>query len=234
MLTILGVLAGVLVEPKISPDFGSYPSEALRRRQSAAALVEFVVDPEGQLVSCDLLAQLGEESLSREVCKLQRQARFEPAKDEFGTPSYGIVRAFIKYVVVGSEEGQQIYATVMPGITHEVIGTVVQSGSRPPDFSKFREESGPPRFLAHPDIDLEVQALPETSDEPFQVQVTVAIGPEGGVTQCSESEVGELSRYGTAAYQQLLGVKVGDSLIVDGEAVPFIRPYVVQFVVTDV
>ncbi len=122
---------------------------------------------------------------------------------------------------------------VVPGITHEVIGTAVRSGSRPPDIYRFREETGSQHFLAYPDIDFEVQTLPEESGEQLLVRITVSLDAGGKVTHCTPNLPAnvdpDLSRYANVACQQIHGVDVADPPIVDGEPVAHVRSLQIEF-----
>lgn len=226
--------AAVLSVPQMQPDFGSYPSAAMRADHSAAALIEIVVDPAGNPIACETLEVFGNDALGRSVCSLQRSATFEPALDELGKPTHGIVRALVKYVLIGSREGMPINRLKAGGVTIEVIGTALRRGSPPPDIGRYNRESGIPQIIVRPDVVFDVTDLPGDSLSILE-RVIVAVDTNGNVTECAADPVAKspanVSAYLVAACQNLREITI-DPLLIDGDAVTFVRPLEVQFAVS--
>lgn len=233
----MAAAAGMLAVPEMLPDYGSYPGPAMREGQSAAALIEIVVNPKGKQESCKILTVAGIDELSKEICKLQRRAKFKPALSDTGEASYGVVRAFIKYVLVGSEQGSEIRRLDAPGITFEVVGTVIVSGAPLPRATMVQQATGQIQIVAMPDITFQVQALPGVESDHVDLRVTVAIDPSGVVTDCAPFIPNEgndvSSNYASAACQQLDGMHMPEPLVINEEPVNHIKSLEVRFAISD-
>ncbi|WFL78301.1 TonB family protein [Altererythrobacter arenosus] len=226
MISLLAAASGMLTAPAIEPDYGSYPRDAMLNGQSAAALVEIAVDPKGQRLSCVVLTVVGANELGQDICNLQRNARFTPAQSEVGENTYGVVRAFIKYVLAGSEQGMQIDRLVASEITFTVVGTIARRGSRPPQLESARES----QIVAWPMVTFDVEALPEVDHDFVDQRVNVAIDPTGTVADCAAlKQVDVKAGYGIAACQQLKGMQVTEPLSVDEQPVAHVRALEVRF-----
>lgn len=202
-----------------------------------AVLIEIVIDPEGKAFNCVTLMVFGDEKLGRDICKLQGRAEFKPAISSTGAASYGIVRAFIRYIIIGTVQGRKVFALDAPGITHNVMGVRIRNDERFPDFDKFKKESGTPQIVALPDVTFDVQTLPDDVGKFLDQRVTVAIDTNGKVTECTaESQVGGYgthSKYMTTACQLLQGMKMAAPLIIDDQPVSYVRPIDVRFAIAD-
>ena len=232
-MTILIATAALLSVPQMQPDFGDYPSSAIRAGHSAAALIEISVDPAGRPIACQTLEVFGDDTLGRSICNLQRSAKYEPALNELGEQSHGIVRALVKYVLIGSSNGMSINRLNVRGATFEIIGTAVRQGSRPPDVAQFNRDSGEPQIVAHPDVVFDVEGLPGGAVS-IVAHVIVAVDKDGKLTECAADPNGNLpgstSGYTDAACQNLRTITI-DPFVIGENAVSYVRPLEVQFAV---
>ena len=72
-----------------------YPKRALVNNEGGFARYEATIDPTGKVERCDLLVETGVADLDSATCRLFRsRARFKPALDADGQPTFGVVRAW--------------------------------------------------------------------------------------------------------------------------------------------
>ena len=72
-----------------------YPNRALVNNEGGFARYEATIDPTGQVERCDLLVETGVRDLDIATCRLiSSRARFKPALDAEGKPTFGVVRAW--------------------------------------------------------------------------------------------------------------------------------------------
>ena len=119
---ILG-LAGAIVLPVTTTPGGDYPSWALRSEKSAAAVLDYWVDPEGKAYDCKLIGHVGDEKLAGEMCKGIYRSRFEPARDENDQPTTANVVGLMRMIVGDGEQVDKVRAARMrPDAVIEVEG----------------------------------------------------------------------------------------------------------------
>jgi hypothetical protein len=232
MLTLFAAATGLLSAPEMLPGEIQYPSMAIRRNQSAAALMDVVIDPQGVPVGCQTLETFGDEKLADEICDMQGALRYKPATNDAGEPSYGIARLLIKLSIVGTKQGDWVNELYSPGNTLDVYGAKVLASSNP-RAPKFETEPALRRLISHSDVTFEVRALPGTDGDSLVEQVIVAVDPAGKITDClaAADQVGDDDHpaYEDAACQQLQDVKLGDPVVIDDAPVSYVRPLEVQF-----
>ena len=235
MLTIVIASAGLLSPPVMSPVIESYPSKPMRNGQSAAALIEVVVDPRGKPVNCKTLTVFGNETLGNDICKLQGRAKYKPALTEAGEPTYGIIRAFIKYILPAFEQGREINRFEAPGITFQIVGAAVAVSTRVLRLNKALGQPGARHIVVSPDVTFDVQSLPGVDGNFRDERVTVAVDSSGKVTHCTAPSQPEadatVSSYAIAACQQLEGMEISDPLMIDKQPVGYVRPLEVRFAI---
>ncbi|MFL6767014.1 MAG: TonB family protein [Sphingomicrobium sp.] len=84
-----------------------YPKRALANNEGGFARYEATVDPTGKVERCDLLVETGVRELDSATCRLiSSRARFKPALDADGQPTFGVVRAWNSWQV-----GKWLYAS---------------------------------------------------------------------------------------------------------------------------
>lgn len=77
-----------------------YPRRALANNEGGFAKYEVTIDPNGRVESCTLLIATGVADLDRATCRLMfSRARFKPAIDANGQPTFGVVRAWNSWQV---------------------------------------------------------------------------------------------------------------------------------------
>ena len=87
-----------------------YPTNALERNISAAALVELVISPRGKVENCTLLASRGDEKLAATMCGLIKNRKWAAAIGPDGLPAYGVVRTLLRFFIPDTAIGDQIGA----------------------------------------------------------------------------------------------------------------------------
>ncbi len=107
------ILAAALViapQPNVQAQIGpqDYPQAHLEAEHSAAALLEFVVSPDGKIENCRVLSFVGNEALTKAMCRLERQSSWRVARDGDGNPAYGVVRTLFKMTIPGTVDGDRI------------------------------------------------------------------------------------------------------------------------------
>lgn len=224
-------MTAVLTLPQMVPIQDHYPSTALRKDQSAAALLEMTVDPEGGLVDCITLATFGDEDLAEDICKLQSNAELTAARDAQGNAAYGVLRVLIRYSIIQTEDGRDIYRLQAPGYTHTVTGMRFRSGTRPPVFGEFEALVGETQNILSADVVLTVEALPGVEGRALHQNLIVQVNQDGTVAQCqpdAKFDTSEYAAYSKAACSHLAGAKL-EPLVVAGQPVAHVRRYEVQF-----
>ena len=233
---ILAAAAGELSAPEMLPVRVEYPSLAMRNGQSAAALIDVVVDPDGLPVICKSLEMFGNKKFAGDICELQGVFRYRPAVSIDGQPTYGIVRVLMKYALLGSRQGNSIKKLSAPGMEFEVIGAKMRAGSRYPDIEKFDNVSGELELVSRPDVTLDVLALPGIESNYLDQRVIVAVDASGKVIECADDETGENENshtaYAKAACQQLANLTIAEPLMVGETSVAYVRALQVRFAVS--
>jgi TonB family protein len=84
-----------------------YPSRALSDGQSAAALMDVDIDPQGQVTACRIVATYGNKSLGESICGLRKKVDLTPATID-GKPAYGSLRTFATFFIPGEKEGREV------------------------------------------------------------------------------------------------------------------------------
>ena len=211
-MEILLAAAAVFATPKLLELVPSYPDTAARARSSAAAYIEMVVDPAGRSLSCRTLATFGDDHLAKMICKLQSDATFQPAKNDTGEPSYGIARVLVRYFYIGSKEGPTIQKLKAPGVSFELVGAMLQSPVRLSRIPEYEPYTGETVRISHPDLTLDVEAL---------IGANCTADP-------ADTEVSGAAAYSAAACQMVGDVPLAP-LVVNGQAVSYVRPLEVRF-----
>lgn len=228
---MIELMAAMLALPQMVPNQIDYPSSALRRNQSAAALLELIVDPEGGLVDCITRATFGDEDLAEDICKLQSNAELTAARDAQGNAAYGVLRVLITYSIIQTEDGRDIHRLQAPGYTYTVTGMRLRSGRRPPDFAEIETLVGEPRNIFSADAVLTVEALPGVEGSALHQNLILQVNHDGTVAECQPDAKFDISKY--AAYPEvacshLAGAKL-EPLVIAGQPVSHVRRYEVQF-----
>jgi hypothetical protein len=86
-----------------------YPTQALSNRDSAAALMDVEVDPQGRVIKCETIAVYGRNSLGQRICELQKKVRVTPATIG-GQPAFGAYRSFAAFYLPGDKLGREVAA----------------------------------------------------------------------------------------------------------------------------
>ena len=89
--------------------FGDYPDDALEKNQSAAALLEVIVGPDGKVIGCSVVNVAGSRKLAEHMCKIVGRKKIPPATLGDGTPAYSRLRMVFRMVVPG-EDGRSYAA----------------------------------------------------------------------------------------------------------------------------
>lgn len=85
-----------------------YPTSAVARNKSAAALVEFWVDPKGKVYQCKTLTFLGDEKLASEACRILLKSSVRPARDVDDMAAYGRVRTVVSFFIPSTKQGREV------------------------------------------------------------------------------------------------------------------------------
>ena len=85
-----------------------YPAWAVRTGQSAFVYYEMFVDPDGEILRCDILTSAGSERLAKEICAMRRRIKLVPAVDSDGNPSFGKIREETKLFLPGTPLGEEV------------------------------------------------------------------------------------------------------------------------------
>lgn len=241
MTILLASTVALLSAPQLLSVGPTFPITDENGGKSAAALIEVVVDPDGEVVNCRTLEVFGDAELGEMICKLQWTAEFKNAVSETGEPSYGIARALVKYIYVGSSEAMAIDSLEAPGMTFEVVGAKLKAtsfpGSPPRDLQidqniEVERYSGDPQLVLRPDITLEVETLPHVGTRFRDERIVVNIGKDGRIANCAAADIGETpiksSAYTQAACQSVEGMRISP-LMIEDQATNYVRTLDIRF-----
>jgi hypothetical protein len=89
-----------------------YPTWAVEREESAAAVVDVLVEPSGRVSRCVLQQTIGSKNLGREICSIAMKRRVQPARDAQGTETYGVARTLLRMFLDETQEGEAVRKTV--------------------------------------------------------------------------------------------------------------------------
>jgi hypothetical protein len=81
--------------------FSSHPTWAVRDGRSSGTLLEAVVEPDGKVRECKVVAFVGSERLANEECASLARRKLRPAIDPDGQPVVGLYRNYISRYLSG-------------------------------------------------------------------------------------------------------------------------------------
>lgn len=100
LLAASGIMSPV---PTIAPPWvegEDYPIYAFQRRWEGATEFELTVDPTGRPTNCVVTKSSGYEVLDQRACTTgKRKARFQPARDAAGEPTYGVYKSRLNWAI---------------------------------------------------------------------------------------------------------------------------------------
>jgi hypothetical protein len=100
-----------------------YPTWAVREGKSAAGMLEIVVDVDGTVRDCKVVAFVGDERLANHQCDIMKQQKLRPALGPDGNPILGKYRTMVRHVVQGSRQRAAVERAAMaPDLTVSVAG----------------------------------------------------------------------------------------------------------------
>jgi hypothetical protein len=121
MLGAAVVLAGALAPVTIPHDVGrrlsTYPTWAVREGRSAGTVLEAVVEPDGKVRECKVVAFVGSARLASEECANLARRRLRPAADLDGQPIVGLFRNYVARTLFGNpgkDESEAVRSWVRP------------------------------------------------------------------------------------------------------------------------
>lgn len=131
MLLIMAMIAGVVAPAPTGfwITHGDYPASSLQRGEEGATAYRAVIAPNGKPESCEVLSSTGNETFNRLTCSLlMRRARFSPAKNETGSPAYGVFHSVTNFWLPNSSKSK-IPLILPPNLrlTVKALPTNVQS-----------------------------------------------------------------------------------------------------------
>ena len=137
MIVASAMAAAQLPQPVVADS--EYPQTALLKEKSAAAMLNLLIDPQGNVVSCTQTAAVGDEDLAKEMCEIVENKKAIPARDAAGKASFGFRRDFASLSLPGTSQGDEIgdigpspdidfeVASIPAGVTSPVLVNVTIS-----------------------------------------------------------------------------------------------------------
>lgn len=106
MIGAATVLASAMAAVTIPADVNrrlvsTYPTWAVRDGRSSGTVMEAVVEPDGTVRECRIVAFVGSERLANEECASLARRKLRPATDPDGQPILGLYRTYISRFVSG-------------------------------------------------------------------------------------------------------------------------------------
>ncbi len=122
MLVTTLFAASALTPVTVSEDvlrriFSNYPTWAVREGRSAGAQLEFIVETDGKIRECRIVAFVGSERLANEACAMWKGRKLRPASGADGRPILGLYRTSSRYFLPSAarrEEAQAVEAWTSP------------------------------------------------------------------------------------------------------------------------
>lgn len=109
MLGAAIVLATAMAPVTMPPNqarrlISEYPAWAVREERSSAAVLEAIVEPDGTMRACRIIAFVGSERLVNEECSRLKRRKLRPATGPDGRPLLGLYRTEIVRFVSGTSD----------------------------------------------------------------------------------------------------------------------------------
>lgn len=128
-------LAGAMAAPIHKP-IGPSDAERLAMMlddQPAAAQVEILVDPQGQMASCQVVKTWGSQDDARKLCLFESSKGWTPAKTDDGKPAWGMIRDVLMFNAGRSVPREAVRLAETPEI--ELFVAALPAGRRQLDLS---------------------------------------------------------------------------------------------------
>lgn len=91
-----------------------FPREDERQSRSAAAVIEFLVGPDGQPLQCVTSKTYGDPELAAKFCPIVLGKHFKPATFRDGTPEYSVIHSMLSFYIPETPLGMKISAMQAP------------------------------------------------------------------------------------------------------------------------
>ena len=113
---LLGAAATLAMPSDLATKFSwlDYPREDERELRSAAAIIEFLIGPDGQPLKCVAPTTYGDPELAAKICPIVLGKHFKPATFLDGAPAYGFVRTLLRFFDPRTEAGVKIGEMQLP------------------------------------------------------------------------------------------------------------------------
>lgn len=105
---VAAMVAPELSRPTARRFFESFPIEALKEKDSAAAKLIVWSDPTGKIYRCEAQALVGDQKYADYACNRLRDQRTKEPKSPDGQAAYGWFSTVIRYEVMGSENAHVV------------------------------------------------------------------------------------------------------------------------------
>ena len=113
----LSALSAPVVTPETSRGLPTtYPAEAAWSAQSAAAIVDLTVDPDGKVVACEVDEVIGDVKLANRSCRQMLGGKAVPARGPNGQPVHGVVRTILRVLIGANHRAAAMAAGMRPDI----------------------------------------------------------------------------------------------------------------------
>lgn len=104
MIALVLALTGTASQPifissPIVP--GDYPQSALRNGEQGSELTSVLISPTGSVEKCDIVVPSRYRDLDNAACARLMKAKVAPAKDQGGSPVYGLIKTWNTWSIGG-------------------------------------------------------------------------------------------------------------------------------------
>lgn len=134
LLSLMGaVVAATPVTPPPWFEFKDYPMQAFEKQWEGVTKFQLLIDTQGSVAECKVTTSSGYDILDDKTCFLaSKRAKFRPARDDSGTPVWGVYRSQAVWVL---PERRMVNAN--PGSDLEVSLNKLPEGTREPPVVKL-------------------------------------------------------------------------------------------------
>ena len=102
------LLAAQLGRDEANALLAFYPSSDVAHSRSAAAVIKLTIAPNGKVIACDLIDQIGHAGLAERICGFSKRVKWSSARDRDGHAAFGIATTIVKFAIPGTPQGESV------------------------------------------------------------------------------------------------------------------------------
>lgn len=88
-----------------------YPTSDVANERSAAAVIKLTIAPNGKVVGCELVDQVGDAGLAGRICRISSRVKWKPARERAGQAAFGVMTTLVRFAIPGTPQGDLVRKT---------------------------------------------------------------------------------------------------------------------------